>query len=357
MRINKLDGLRGFCSIMVLLFHYPYEYMPDFLYNSFFIRQSWSFVDFFFVLSGFVISYNYSNIYSKKSFFSFIVKRIIRLYPLLVYTTLVFFFFKVISDIFFTELVNYPKSITTYTLDTLNTLLLMNSTPFFGDLSVNLGMNFPSWSVSAEIIAYSLFGLTYLFFSSKKIISHFYLILISILIYLFKENTFLADYSWLFLRAVVGFNFGCIVNWLFKKNITVNSFCELFLPLLVLAFLFLFNVYDSKQFFLLDLIVRPAFFGFVIFIILSTNNIFSKALESKPMIFLGKLSYSIYLNHVLLLLVIPRLIFVFFQMPQTSFSQIIVLIFTVIAVVVYSVITFRLVEVNVAKFLRSRLKL
>ena len=357
MRINKLDGLRGFCSIMVLLFHYPYEYMPDFLYNSFFIRQSWSFVDFFFVLSGFVISYNYSNIYSKKSFFSFIVKRIIRLYPLLVYTTLVFFFFKVISDIFFTELVNYPKSITTYTLDTLNTLLLMNSTPFFGDLSVNLGMNFPSWSVSAEIIAYSLFGLTYLFFSSKKIISHFYLILISILIYLFKENTFLADYSWLFLRAVVGFNFGCIVNWLFKKNITVNSFCELFLSLLVLAFLFLFNVYDSKQFFLLDLIVRPAFFGFVIFIILSTNNIFSKALESKPMIFLGKLSYSIYLNHVLLLLVIPRLIFVFFQMPQTSFSQIIVLIFTVIAVVVYSVITFRLVEVNVAKFLRSRLKL
>ena len=218
-------------------------------------------------------------------------------------------------------------------------------------------MNFPSWSVSAEIIAYSLFGLTYLFFSSKKIISHFYLILISILIYLFKENTFLADYSWLFLRAVVGFNFGCIVNWLFKKNITVNSFCELFLPLLVLAFLFLFNIYDSKQFFLLDLIVRPAFFGFVIFIILSTNNIFSKALESKPMIFLGKLSYSIYLNHVLLLLVIPRLIFVFFQMPQTSFSQIIVLIFTVIAVVVYSVITFRLVEVNVAKFLRSRLKL
>ena len=357
MRINKLDGLRGFCSIMVLLFHYPYEYLPDFLYNSFFIRQSWSFVDFFFVLSGFVISYNYSNIYSKRSFFSFIVKRIIRLYPLLVYTTLVFFFFKVISDIFFTELVNSPKSITTYTLDTLNTLLLMNSTPFFGDLSVNLGMNFPSWSVSAEIIAYSLFGLTYLFFSSKKIISHFYLILISILIYLFKENTFLADYSWLFLRAVVGFNFGCIVNWLFKKNITVNSFCELFLPLLVLAFLFLFNIYDSKQFFLLDLIVRPAFFGFVIFIILSTNNIFSKALESTPMIFLGKLSYSIYLNHVLLLLVIPRLIFVFFQMPQTSFSQIIVLIFTVIAVVVYSVITFRLVEVNVAKFLRSRLKL
>ena len=239
MRINKLDGLRGFCSIMVLLFHYPYEYMPDFLYNSFFIRQSWSFVDFFFVLSGFVISYNYSNIHSKRSFFSFIVKRIIRLYPLLVYTTLIFFFFKVISDIFFAELVNSPKSIAAYTLDALNTLLLMNSTPFFGELSVNLGMNFPSWSVSAEIIAYSLFGLTYLFFSSKKIISYFYLILISILIYLFKEHTFLADYSWLFLRAVVGFNFGCIVNWLFKKNITVNSFCELFLPLLVLGFLFL----------------------------------------------------------------------------------------------------------------------
>ena len=356
MRINKLDGLRGFCSIMVLLFHYPYEYMPDFLYNSFFIRQSWSFVDFFFVLSGFVISYNYSNINSKRSFFSFISKRIIRLYPLLVYTTLIFFFFKVISDIFFAELVNSPKSIAAYTLDALNTLLLMNSTPFFGELSVNLGMNFPSWSVSAEIIAYSLFGLTYLFFSSKKIISYFYLILISILIYLFKEHTFLADYSWLFLRGIVGFNFGCIVNWLFKKNITVNSFCELILPLLVLGFLFLLNVYNSKQYFLLDLIVRPGFFGFVIFIILNTNSFFSKVLETKNMIFLGKISYSIYLNHVLLLLVIPRLIFVFFQIPQTLLSQIIVLIFTVVAVVVYSAITYRFVEVYVGKSLRSWFK-
>ena len=88
-----------------------------------------------------------------------------------------------------------------------------------------------------------------------------------------------------FLRGIVGFNFGCIVNWLFKKNVTVNSLCELILPVLVLGFLFLLNVYNSKQYFLLDLIVRPGFFAFVIFIILNTNSFFSKALESKPIFF------------------------------------------------------------------------
>ena len=117
---------------MVLLFHYPYEYMPDFLYNSFFIRQSWSFVDFFSFLAV-LLFLIITAIFIAREVFFLIVKRIIRLYPLLVYTTLIFFFFKVISDIFFAELVNSPKSIAAYTLDALNTLLLMNSTPFFGE--------------------------------------------------------------------------------------------------------------------------------------------------------------------------------------------------------------------------------
>ncbi len=47
MRINKLDGLRGIFSLMVVLFHYRSEYIPDFIHNNFIIRQSGYFVDFF----------------------------------------------------------------------------------------------------------------------------------------------------------------------------------------------------------------------------------------------------------------------------------------------------------------------
>ena len=129
---------------MVVFYHYPESYLPEFVFDNFFIRQSWSFVDFFFVLSGFVISYNYPSLSSVNDFFIYIKKRLIRLYPLLFFTTTVFLTFKLFSDVFFAELVNSPKSVKLYLLDTLNTLTMLNSTPIFGDASRNLGMNHPS---------------------------------------------------------------------------------------------------------------------------------------------------------------------------------------------------------------------
>ncbi len=58
MRIKKLDGMRGVFSLMVVVFHYPKDYLPKIIHNNFLVVNSDSFVDFFFVLSGFVISYS-----------------------------------------------------------------------------------------------------------------------------------------------------------------------------------------------------------------------------------------------------------------------------------------------------------
>ena len=91
MRIEKLDGLRGIFSMMLVFYHYPQEYLPAFIFNNFLLRESYTFVDFFFVLSGFVISYNYSTISNSADFFIYLKKRFIRLFPLLIYTSLVYF--------------------------------------------------------------------------------------------------------------------------------------------------------------------------------------------------------------------------------------------------------------------------
>jgi len=56
-RVAQLDGLRGLFSIMVLLFHS--EYRKSFFENVYLIQNADLFVDFFFVLSGFVIGLNY----------------------------------------------------------------------------------------------------------------------------------------------------------------------------------------------------------------------------------------------------------------------------------------------------------
>ena len=57
-KIYFLESLRGIAAISVALFHFQTE---SFLTNNIFIRNSWLMVDFFFVLSGFVIAYNYQS--------------------------------------------------------------------------------------------------------------------------------------------------------------------------------------------------------------------------------------------------------------------------------------------------------
>lgn len=356
MRIDKLDGLRGFCSLMVVLYHYPQSFLPDFIFSNFFIRESWSFVDFFFVLSGFVISYNYSTLSNINDIWLYIKKRFIRLYPLLFFTTLVFLLFKVFSDNFFPEFVSSPKSIKLYLLDTCNTLLMLNSTPVFGELSKYLGMNHPSWSVSAEFISYVLFGLSSLFFFNKKNLFSFVTICLCVVVYVVKEQFSFSNYTWFFLRGIIGFNIGCIVYWLFTKKFSVKNNLELILPLFIISVSYFFYNYEFSFKGVVNLIFRPLFFGFVILVLLKTNHYFSKFLESKPLKFLGKISYSIYLNHVLLLLILPRITFKLFGFPQSFFSEFLVLSLTILFVILYSTLTYAYIELAFGKALKKWFK-
>ncbi|MBH83429.1 MAG: hypothetical protein CMP70_01980 [Flavobacteriales bacterium] len=356
MRIDKLDGLRGFCSIMVVFYHYPQSFLPDFIFGNFFIRESFSFVDFFFVLSGFVISYNYSTISHSSDFWLYIKKRFIRLYPLLFFTTIVFLLFKLFSDNFLPELVSNPKGIKLYLIDTCNTLLMLNSTPIFGEMSKYLGMNHPSWSVSAEFISYVFFGLAGLFFFNKK---KLYLLIITCLcvaVYVIKDQFVSSNYTWFFLRGIIGFNIGCVVYWLKTKKFSPKNSIELILPFLIAFIFYLFHNYEFGFKGLLSLVFKPLFFGFVILVLLNTNYHLSRFLESKTLTFLGKISYSIYLNHILLLLTLPRIIFNFFGLPQTTFTELLVLTLNMLFVVLYSTFTFTYVESTFGRALKKWLK-
>ena len=68
------------CAILVLLHH---TNVSGHLYGSRLIEQSWLFVDFFFVLSGFVVSHAYhGKISGLRDGLGFLTKRLSRLWPL-----------------------------------------------------------------------------------------------------------------------------------------------------------------------------------------------------------------------------------------------------------------------------------
>jgi peptidoglycan/LPS O-acetylase OafA/YrhL len=87
-RFRVLDGWRGVAALLVALFHLN---LNSDIYRLDFVRNAYLFVDFFFVLSGFVITYNYADrLGTSKELSSFVIRRFARLWPLHVVVLLAF---------------------------------------------------------------------------------------------------------------------------------------------------------------------------------------------------------------------------------------------------------------------------
>ncbi|MCQ2246382.1 MAG: acyltransferase [Bacteroidaceae bacterium] len=87
-RYEILDGLRGVAAMIVVAFHLFETYSPG--VTGQILNHGYLAVDFFFVLSGFVIGYAYDDRWSKgMGTWTFFKRRLIRLHPLLIMGTLV----------------------------------------------------------------------------------------------------------------------------------------------------------------------------------------------------------------------------------------------------------------------------
>ena len=347
MRVSKLDGLRGIFSFMIVLFHYDPRIIPNFVVENFIIRESWIFVEFFFVLSGYVISYNYINIITKTDLKRFMLKRFIRLYPLLLFTTLLFLIFESFSNLFLINIINTPESISSLLVKTFDTLLLTNSTPILGNSS---GMNGPSWSISAEMISYLIFGLI-VFMSKANYRSLIFLTIIFLSGFFYLTKTPGLDLD--FLRGTISFSLGVILYYVNKFQFRLNKHFELFIPLGLLLSMYLINLKTENY-----AIHRTVTINFVFFIsigiLLKTSGVISRLLENSLFQYLGKISYSIYLNHLIIITIIPRLFFSILKIDQSVFSQFFVMIISIIITLIYSNITYNKIEVNAGNFLKSK---
>lgn len=85
-RYEILDGLRGVAAMMVILFHCLETYIP--VFGTQHINHGYLAVDFFFVLSGFVIGYAYDDRWSRMTIGGFFKRRLIRLHPMVIAGTL-----------------------------------------------------------------------------------------------------------------------------------------------------------------------------------------------------------------------------------------------------------------------------
>lgn len=86
-RYEILDGLRGVAAMMVILFHCFETYCPH--GGQQIINHGYLAVDFFFLLSGFVIGYAYDDRWDRMTTWGFFKRRLVRLHPMVIAGTVV----------------------------------------------------------------------------------------------------------------------------------------------------------------------------------------------------------------------------------------------------------------------------
>ncbi len=158
--IQGLTSLRFYAVFYVILFHY------HFLFNSavdLILSKGYLAVDFFFILSGFILTHCYLDSLKAGTFSyrNFMVKRIARIYPVHLFTLALM---TVVFGI--NAALNLPPPENSPTLsDFVQNIFLVHSWGLASDLSYNRY----SWTISAELLAYILFPvLLYVFLKLRS---------------------------------------------------------------------------------------------------------------------------------------------------------------------------------------------
>lgn len=163
-----LDGLRGVAAIMVVIFHL-FETFSGGNHIKQIINHGYLAVDFFYVLSGFVVGYAYDDRWGKMTIGGFFKRRLIRLHPMVVIGMVIGaigYYFSA-SPIMFPVISQVPVWMMLIVMligFTLIPLPLSMDIRGWGEMHP---LNGPSWSLFFEYIGNILYGIFIRKFSNK----------------------------------------------------------------------------------------------------------------------------------------------------------------------------------------------
>ncbi len=283
-----LDGLRGVAALAVVTFHFmEWVYAAD----DNFIGHGFLAVDFFFCLSGFVIAYAYDDRMAKMGVLEFFKSRIIRLHPLVVSGSvlgLLAFLFDPFGG--HLELYSAGKIFLTFVCS-----ILLIPLPIIADRSYNLfSFNAPAWSLFWEYVA----NIVYAFVLYR--IARSYLLLLTILsaaaicFVAYRSGNLVGGWSGpTFWDGSARISYSFLAGLLiYRSNFIIKNKLGFF-GVAILLFL-AFIMPSSKWNWISEPVV--VLFYFPLMIALGAGATLKSGLK-KTCIFLGKISYPLYMTH------------------------------------------------------------
>jgi peptidoglycan/LPS O-acetylase OafA/YrhL len=296
-RIDSLTGLRTLAAVWVVIFHFKDElllFFPNIPGPIFhFINTGWLGVDVFFVLSGFVISYNYASpfeTFHAPTYWRYLWLRLARIYPLHVAVLAAYGLLLVVASFGFGK-INNPQDFTVSSL--LTYLFLIQAWGFGGE-----GWNRPAWSITAEWFAYLTFPITRAFtarLNTNGLIACSTVALLTVPLVAANATGVGANFINL-ARIICEFTTGCCLYWLYEKRVVQHWNWNVIASISLLAVPAVAMACSS-----IGLIPYGATLpiGLMVYALTQARGGVSNWLASKSMVFWGQVSYAVYLTHLL----------------------------------------------------------
>jgi len=360
-RFETLDAFRGLAAVMIILFHSRFysSTSPDH-----FIRNSYVFVDFFFILSGFVMAYSYmERIIRGIDLKQFVIYRFARLYPLHLFTLLVWLPFVGMKYYLYAHgNGNDPSDINNLVTFLQNLFLLQG-------FSTETSWNFPSWSIGVEFYTYIVFYAVILFLSRFPMKAEIILLgLFTLLVYVYREVHSSEVYALSnMLRCVSEFFMGVLVFLLYRRTSLWKIERSLVATVLEGSMLgiVLYLVYHLHEGTFYRYMTLFSFAAIIYLFALEKNGLISRILLLNPFQHLGKISYSIYMTHALIVIAGYKIAVSLFRLDHGMIAGIpkgivweystMVNILLVLVVLLISTWTYSHIELPGQKYIKTRL--
>ncbi len=356
--IRQLTALRGVAAMFVVMYHFKKEFGTRINLDSHtqIFECGYLWVDFFFILSGFVMGLVYADFLAwpvtPQRYRQFLIKRLARIYPLHIFTFALFIPIEA-AKLFLASnaepafSVNSPGAM-------LSNILLIQA----WDVHSSATWNQPAWSISAEWAAYLLTPilLVPVFRSRPAGACGLVGVLVAGLVSL---DAFLGHGSLDFThdfavpRCVLSFTLGMLICRLRSeagRHLTapIGSAWSVIGSLIAVVLAMHFHIADWAIALLYCWLVAAMAMG---------NGITTRLVSSRPLYFLGVISYSIYLDHAL---VQRAWQFVWYKYASHHFNQaesVAALVCLLGLTVVLASLTYRFIEVPGRKNLPEWLSL
>jgi len=299
-----LDGLRGVAAIVVVMFHLLETFTHGDSKTQI-INHGYLAVDFFFVLSGFVIGYAYDDRWSKMSLGNFFKRRLIRLHPMIIVGMIIgalSFYFQ--DSMLFPNIHEVP--VWKMLLVMLIGFILVPLSPSSMDIrgwQEMYPLNGPAWTLFFEYIANILYALFIRKFSNKLLSLFVFVTGIALIHLSVTRGNIIGGWALDSLQLRIGFTrllypffAGLLLSRVINPGQIKNAFwiCSI----LLVVVLSTPHIGDSENVWMNGLYVAiSVIFFFPLIVYMGASGTLSGKFSSQLCKFLGNISYPIYIIH------------------------------------------------------------